>query len=159
LVSKIEFNGNRRLANQHQKCAGVVPSGAYRPQLTPAPRSRAGATLMICTTPAKLDAAIKNLMIAGLIDQDGAILSPHNWDNGDLKRRASRRLRNGARIRQRRSARPLFQPADQTRTSGRPRLSKGRSQLRRPYVGARNSPRNQPSVRVDFIGSTSATTR
>lgn len=37
LVSKIEFNGNRRPANQHHKRAGVVPSGAYRPQFTPSP--------------------------------------------------------------------------------------------------------------------------
>jgi hypothetical protein len=42
LVSKIEFNGNRRLANQHQKCAGAVPSGAYRPQLIPQPPRELG---------------------------------------------------------------------------------------------------------------------
>jgi hypothetical protein len=40
---------------------------------------------------------------------------------------------------------------------GLARLSKGRSQLRQPYVGARNSSRNQPVVSLDFIGSTSAT--
>jgi len=31
--------------------------------------------------------------------------------------------------------------------------------LRWPYVGTRNSPRSQPSVSRDFIGSTSSTTR
>jgi hypothetical protein len=36
-VSRIEFDGNRRPANQHQNCAGVVPSGTYRPQLNPPP--------------------------------------------------------------------------------------------------------------------------
>ena len=30
------------------------------------------------------------------------------------------------------------------------------TKLRRPYVGARNSPRNQPAVCVDSIGSASA---
>jgi hypothetical protein len=43
LVSKIEFNGNGRPANQHHKCAGVVPSGAHRPQFTPSPPPRTGA--------------------------------------------------------------------------------------------------------------------
>jgi hypothetical protein len=53
----------------------------------------------------------------------------------------------------------LSEPAARTHTSGLRRLGKGRSQLRRPYVGARNSPRNQPAVSLDSIGSTSATTR
>jgi hypothetical protein len=30
---------------------------------------------------------------------------------------------------------------------------------RRPYAGARNSPRSQPTVSLDFIGSISSTTR
>jgi hypothetical protein len=41
--------------------------------------------LMIRMTPSKLDAAIKSLMISGLIDQDGPILSPHNWDKRQFK--------------------------------------------------------------------------
>jgi hypothetical protein len=53
----------------------------------------------------------------------------------------------------------LQEPAAQTRTSGLAGLGKGWYQLRRPYVGARNSPRSQLAVSRDFIGSTRATPR
>jgi energy-coupling factor transporter ATP-binding protein EcfA2 len=41
--------------------------------------------LMIRMKPEKLGEAIKSLMISGLIDQDGPILSPHNWNARQFK--------------------------------------------------------------------------
>jgi hypothetical protein len=41
--------------------------------------------LMIRMKPEKLGEAIKSLMISGLIDEDGPILSPHNWNARQFK--------------------------------------------------------------------------
>ena len=57
--------------------------------------------LMIRMKPVKLDEAIKNLITAGLIDDDGVSLKPHNWQGRQYKSDVStdrvKRFRNSQR--------------------------------------------------------------
>ena len=57
--------------------------------------------LMIRMKPEKLDEAVKELITAGLIDEEGPILFPHNWNARQFKSDVStdrvKRFRNGKR--------------------------------------------------------------
>ena len=57
--------------------------------------------LMIRMKPEKLQEAIKSLIVSGLIDEDGPILFPHNWNarqfKSDVSTERVKRFRNGQR--------------------------------------------------------------